>query len=760
MTGLARSGLVALLAVALGFVVWTLWPSDDEGARAAAVRGRGDARVLVEERSAGADRRAESSSTSQATAQADATSQREAVAVAASTLRTAGPGLVVRVLDFDGRPVRGVGVRYVVRERNAGPSPLLGHARLGESALTDAAGRVELSAAEALLVSRFTPEALASSDIAEVGVTAEIGDLGFREFGGPNTPIVWLDTDQLLERAARGEAPVAGRGEVELRMPPSGRAVFRFPPVHALEGDGPAEGLRFELQLARTFTQQVYGIDGPSERTTFRKLELTPGATEAAFELVPLGMELRGLLDLDTVELGRVEGPGPRTPDETAEYALEELRAANELLVVTGRVQESGLAFTTVRALELHGRMAGRSFQPPGKVKRWEIVVGQEAGPTQAYAGFAAQFAPRTARGDFRITLLRARVEATDAFILDAEGFRSDEFAIPVPSAISAEAPVVDVGTLTLHPLASLTAPVPSVLLFSGRVTNPSGDPIEGVRVRARAQRGADARANGGPGGNWAWLQTTTTDPSGRYRIHGESAFLGGEARVEADHQHFETNRTRRVPAGSTGLDLVLEPLASLGCDVLADEGVGLGELIVFNLKAATGGLHMPTSFHASQGRGRLAAESLAPGSYVLRVTLGRGGPLLEERRLELTGPTELAELDLRGKLVACDFVLRGTDGLGAFERAAFEGLPKVVDPATLSSWDVLEPGDRTLPGDAEADTTRTPVLRAIAPAGMAGVRVRPAKKGGASGHAVELPGAWFDAPTASGPVRELAPGG
>jgi hypothetical protein len=180
------------------------------------------------------------------------------------------------------------------------------------------------------------------------------------------------------------------------------------------------------------------------------------------------------------------------------------------------------------------------------------------------------------------------------------------------------------------HPGASLSgvvpggAPVeirlPEAVSISGRATDLSGNPLRGIRVRARGERGSSGQATTAEDGTF---EIRGISP-GPYSIRAQSR-TGGWREATLDG----------VEGGTRGLEIRLAPAAVLAGRVLAPDGSpapGRGRIRVLD------GSGKQVGSTRWDGQGGFQIENLAEGTYTL-VARVEGPPVLQASVTARPGP-------------------------------------------------------------------------------------------------------------------------
>lgn len=182
-----------------------------------------------------------------------------------------------------------------------------------------------------------------------------------------------------------------------------------------------------------------------------------------------------------------------------------------------------------------------------------------------------------------------------------------------------------------------------------GRVTDTSGEPIEGAEVVVTWRDGPRART-----------RSASTKVDGRYRVAGIAPSPIESIRVSAER--FASARREGDPVDGAPVDFVLEPSGVVTGRVVGSDGDSLrGIAIVLRPESDRGG---------SEGRvivepsGAFRVEDVDPGSYTIEASAD-GHATVKEPGVSVTagGVVDVGTLRLRSGLVLRGRVLAAADG-------------------------------------------------------------------------------------------------
>lgn len=533
-------------------------------------------------------------------------------------------GLLVEVVDAQGRPAPGVSVEFVCILQGRGVEQL-----------TTATSR--------------TPDGLAHLDLAPIReFRARIYGLSL---GGEPALQADIASAEPVRHALSGWPADGDRARLEL--PPVGALHVRL-----LDGAGTALDAGRVAWFWLPADVAVADPGAAYERVGRHVVDVREGAAR----IEPVGLGLTFQLSASAPGLGAVAPRGIEGP-----------RAAGEVRTLDVRLGPV-LATLRLRVLDLAGApLASASLW----AELWvdpERVPHPHAGPPRPH-GFALATdaegwasiprAPGSLPVAPRLDLcLRSRDR-------DAQEDPLWSFAsLSLPTTL-AEGEVVVLGDVGLQ-----RVPV----LLAGTVVDPTGEPIPHARLDFRERHGE------GPEHRWYNLDEgrLRADAQGRFRLRGARPprALGLWVRAEG----FEVAELEDLPIGALDQLVVLErsgpppPSGTLRVEVVLDEGIPFLELLL-RLQARGGRSRTPDWLPGRE----LAFDRLVPGIYDVSIETREGG--LELGRIEgvevlaakVAADPRLMPFDLRGTARAVTLRVVRPDGT-PWRRAQLVLVPEALD--------------------------------------------------------------------------------
>lgn len=517
--------------------------------------------------------------------------------------------LVIRVVDGEGGPVRGIGLEWVfeVPGGRVRPQEIKGE--------TDRFGLLEVERAGQFLDALFRPE--------EVGAYAGMGperaglraSLPFDEYEAtPDDPApgtLWL-----VEEPERGVP-------VEIVLPPTGLVRITW---DAFQGAGGELVQPEQLLVLRPSTE------GPPRWRPRWRLDREP--RESVDLRVGLGWELE--CDLWT---GRVMGVQARSrhagPTAAGEVVKIHLDPGAE-----GR-----------RLVRLRGVAHDHAGAVLGDVPL-RIEVGPD--PTQPFArGVVRSDEDGSWSVQAPLELLNGVVRVSDTSLRPA-----DAADVALPSLGEAQEEL-DLGIVTLLPP---EGHVPAIDLVAGRVVDANGEGLGTGRTYVYVE--AHARSVKGEArdpADWVQVARVRTSRDGSFEVRERVELADAMLRVTpSDADHFKAEPTLAA-AGEDDLTLTLRKGCSVQVQIDADPWAALTEEISLRFQGE-GRDHKPSIMDfASHYRGRFSG--LDPGTYRLTVRIHGGEWVLHDEEVVVNGDVDLGRVDLRGALMQCYVAVQDADG-------------------------------------------------------------------------------------------------
>ena len=510
--------------------------------------------------------------------------------------------LVVRVLDFTGTPVQGVGIEWVVKNPMG---PIQGH---GVNGVTDAGGRLAIEEARRYLDARFHPTpqtALFASMFGDFGVRCSLPFEEYQSADDTTAPGVhWIDAE-----------PQPGT-TIDVTLPPSGWVEFAFEPV--IDGRGEelfADFIQIRRSDGEHFPGWRTGIALPHTARTFR------------FGPVGLGWEVYAELSHHDLfgSLGSVRAPGPTSAGETVTISIPTPASLTQLAWLHGRIVDQTDAPVANRRMSL-------TFGDPEDKRIYTPSIQTDTGgawqlhlPIQTLTTVATVFD----RGDRRKARGAATLKLNDP-----------------------DQTVFDLGTIALIPTIGGEVPI-----VSGYVRDANNQGIQRVMVSVEGQattlNGKSIRAQPDGTQPWTRLAYQETRKDGSYALNAQAELESPKVRVRVSHADYYPVELSETLVGDTNVDFALQKGSAVTLKVTLEPWVLMTESVA--LRFAGEGRNNNPSIGDFYGHYESHFGGLTPGTYTFQVELNSEWVLYEQEVAVAEGQTvDLGEIDLSGQLKLC----------------------------------------------------------------------------------------------------------